>query len=58
MQLTLDLSEGEKPPVRADVLAVLFLQGMKLYAVVALVDGGPWYGLIHEHSTALLSIQS
>jgi hypothetical protein len=38
------------------VLAVLFLHGMKLYAVIAMVDGAPWYGLIHENSDALQSV--
>ena len=57
MLVYLDLSEGESPPVKAEVLAVLFLQGMRLYAVIASVGGAPWYGLIHEHSDALISIE-
>jgi hypothetical protein len=54
MQLLLDLSEGERKPVRVEVLAILFHAGQRLYAVIGVVDGAPWYGLVHEHSTALL----
>lgn len=54
MQLLLDLSEGERKPVRVEVLAILFHAGQRLYAVIGIVDGAPWYGLVHEHSKALL----
>jgi hypothetical protein len=57
MQLLLDLSEGEKPAVAVDVLGILFHDGRRLYAVIGFVDGGRWYGLIHEHSTALLHVE-
>ena len=43
--------------VAADVIAVLFEYGRRLFAARACVDDAPWYGLIHEDSTALLQIE-
>ena len=48
MQLLLDLSEGERKPVHVEVLAILFHAGQRLYAVIGIMDGAPWYGLVHE----------
>lgn len=56
MRAFIDLSEGEDQPVEVKVLAVLFLDGKRLYAVTAMVDDAPWYGLVHEHSDALISV--
>jgi hypothetical protein len=41
MQAFLDLSEGEHPPAPTKVLAILFLNEKKLYAVTAILDGAP-----------------
>lgn len=47
----------EEPWVAAKVLAILYLDDKKLYAVTASVDGAPWYGLVHEDSDALIAIE-
>ena len=50
----LDLSEehgDQYKIVIADVLAVLAYKGKRLYAVTAIVDDAPWFGLIHQDST-------
>ena len=57
MRIVLDLSEGEEAPVVADVIAILFEDGRRLFAAKACVDAAPWYGLVHEDSTALVRIQ-
>ena len=57
MRILLDLSEGEEAPVAADVIAILFEDGRRLFAATARLDDAPWYGLIHEDSTALLQIE-
>jgi len=57
MKVLLDLSEGNKPPVEAEVLAILYDEGKRLFAVKAMVHGAPWYGLIHEDSTAFVQIE-
>ena len=56
MRILLDLSEGEEAPIAADVIAILFEDGRRLFAATARVDNAPWYGLIHEDSTALVRI--
>jgi hypothetical protein len=35
----------------------LFLDGCELHAVPAIVDGALWFGLVHEDSDALVSVQ-
>ena len=39
------------------VLAILFLNEKQLYAVTTLLDGAPWYTLIHDDSDALISVE-
>jgi hypothetical protein len=59
MQVMLDLSDDglSDDPVAADVLQVVSYEGAKLYAVVVPdLQGAPWFGLIHEASTALLQV--
>jgi hypothetical protein len=54
----LDLSElGHDDPVPTKILAILFLNEKQLYAVTTLLDDAPWFGLVHEDSDALLSIE-
>ena len=58
MQAFLDLSDlGHDEPVPSKVLAILFLADKQLYAVTTLLDGAPWFGLIHEDSDALISVE-
>jgi hypothetical protein len=57
MQAFLDLSEGAEPPVPVKVLAILFINNKELYAVTTLLDGAPWFGLIHEDSDTLISVE-
>jgi hypothetical protein len=57
MQAFIDLSEGADPPVPTKVLAILFLNEKQLYAVTTLLDGAPWFGLVHEDSDALVSVE-
>jgi hypothetical protein len=57
MKVLLDLSEGEEAPITADVIAILFEEGRRLFAAKARVDDAPWYGLIHEDSTALVQVE-
>src|SRR5436305_15166659 len=63
MRLTLnladDVDERGRPlaedPIVADVLAILFDDERRLYAVkVPDLHGAPWYGLIHDQSTVLV----
>ena len=57
MTATIDLTDdGHDGTICASVLAVLYVQGQRLYAVTAMVDGAPWYALVHEQSTALISV--
>ena len=42
MRILLDLSEGEEAPVTADVIAIIFEEGRRLYAAKARVDDAPW----------------
>jgi hypothetical protein len=59
MQVMLDLSDDglSDVPVTADVLTVVSYEGAKLYAVVVPdLHGAPWFGLIHEASTALIQV--
>ncbi len=58
MQAFLDLSDmGHDAPVATKVLAILFVYEAQLYAVTTLLDGAPFYALVHEESDALLSIE-
>jgi hypothetical protein len=58
IQVFIDLSEGEHPPTPTEVLAVLFLNEKKLYAITTILDGAPWFGLVHEDSDSLISIEA
>jgi hypothetical protein len=59
MQAFLDLSDmGHEEPVPTKVLAILFFNEKQLYAVTTILDGAAWFGLIHEDSDALISIES
>jgi hypothetical protein len=54
----IDLSDqGHEEPVPTKVLAILFLNERQLYAVTTLLDGAPWFALIHEDSDALISVE-
>lgn len=53
MTLLLDLSEGKRPPMEADVLAILYHEGNA--DLPHSIGGAPWYRLIDEDSTARLS---
>ena len=57
MQAFIDLSEGADPPVPTKVLAILFLNEKQLYACTTLLDGAAWFGLIHEDSDVLISVE-
>jgi hypothetical protein len=57
MQAFIDLSEGADPPVPTKVLAILFLNEKQLYCCTTLLDGASWFGLIHEDSDALISVE-
>jgi len=58
MPAILDLFGGEERPAQANVLAVLFIDGKKLYAVTTAMADAPWYGVTREESTALFSIEN
>lgn len=58
MQAFLDLSDGAEPPVAAKVLAILFFNEKQLFACTTILDGAAWFGLIHEDSDALISIET
>lgn len=45
------------PVSRPTVLGFLFLNGCELYPVTAIVDGALWFGLVHEDSDALISVE-
>jgi hypothetical protein len=54
----IDLSDqGHEEPVPTKVLAILFLNEKELYAVTTILDGAPWFGLVHEDSDALISLE-
>ena len=49
----IDLKRDDTEEVfSAEVLAIIYRDGKKLFAVTALLDNAPWYALIHEDSTA------
>lgn len=57
MAIHVDLSNelGEEySSIHAAVIAILIYERAKLYAVTVDADGAPWFGLIHEDSTAFL----
>jgi hypothetical protein len=56
MKVWLDLSDGAVQPIEAEVLAIIYHEGQRLFAVKATLDGAPWYGLIHEDSDVLMPI--
>jgi hypothetical protein len=59
MQAFIDLSElGHEEPVLTKVLAILFLNNRELYAVTTMLDGAPYYALVHEDSDALISVEA
>jgi hypothetical protein len=47
--------EVDGQPIRAKVVATLYHEGKRLFAVIATVDNAPWYGLIHEDSDAIVA---
>jgi hypothetical protein len=58
MQAFISLSElGHEEPVPTKILAILFLNDKELYACTTILDGAPWFGLVHEDSDALISIE-
>ena len=56
MKILLDEEDGSNRLFVADVLAIVFHEGKCLYAVTAIVDGAPWFGLVHEQSSALREV--
>ncbi len=57
MQAFIDLSKGSEPPVPTKVLAILFVNDQQVYAVTTLINDQPWFGLYHEDSDALISVE-
>ena len=39
------------------MLAILFVNEKMLYACTTLIDGASWFGLIHEDSDVLISVE-
>jgi len=58
MQAFLDLSdEGHDDPSRHKGAGNPLLNGRELYAVTTILDGAPFYALVHEDSDALISVE-